>query len=143
MNAEVNYYAIILAGILSMVFGFLWYSPLLFGRQWMKLSGYTSDSLKKAQKEMGKLYGISFVLSLVTAYVLSHVITLSENYYGYSSLSTGLITAFWMWLGFMMPVQLTGEIFGAKNWKLFGLNTGYQLFSLMLTAVVLTLFSAA
>ena len=137
MNIEVNYLAVVVAAVVSMALGFLWYSPVLFGKLWMKLSGFTAESLKKAQKEMGKLYAVSFVVSMVTAYVLSHVMALSENFYQYSKLSTGLTTAFWLWLGFMMPVQLMGEIFGEKKWKLFGINTGYQLVSLILMAIVL------
>jgi len=88
---------------------------------------------------MGKWYGISFVVSLVTAYVLSHVMTLSMNYFHYAKLETGFMTAFWMWLGFMMPVQLTATIFGNKNWKLFGIDTGYQLVSLLGMGIVLAL----
>ncbi len=137
MNVEVNFLAVLLAAVASMALGFLWYSPTMFGKPWMKLMGLTNESLKKAQKEMGKLYGVSFVLALVTAYVLSHVMTLSGNFYNYTRVMTGLTTAFWMWLGFIMPVQLTDQIFGAKKWKLFGINTGYQLASLVVMAVVL------
>lgn len=139
MNFEINYFAILLSGIVSMIVGFLYYSPLILGKPWMKLSGYTTESLKKAQKEMGKLYGLSFLVSLITAYTLSHIMTLSVNSFGFSRLATGLTTAFWMWLGFMMPVQLTGEIFGRKNWKLMAINTGYQLASLISMALVLSL----
>lgn len=136
---EVNYLAVLLAGVASMILGFLWYSPVLLGKPWMKERGFTSESLKKAQKDMGKLYGISFVVSLLTAFVLSHVMVLSENYFHYSMLSTGLNTAFWMWLGFVMPVQVTATIFGNQNWKLWGIDTGYQLASLLVMAVVLAL----
>lgn len=140
MNIEVNFLAVLLSGICSMAIGFLWYSPLLFGKPWMKLMGISSENLKKAQKEMGKLYGVSFVLTLVSAYVLSHVITLSENFFEYPRLSTGMISAFWMWLGFVMPVQATDVIFGNKKWKLFGINTGYQFASLIVMGVILGLF---
>ena len=99
MNIQVNYLAIIIACVVSMAAGFLWYSP-------------------------------------ITAYVLSHVMTLSENFFHYSKPSTGLTTAFWMWLGFMMPVQLTNTIFGDKKWKLFAINTGYQLVSLLLMGAI-------
>jgi hypothetical protein len=139
MNVDINYFSLVLAGVASMIVGFIWYSPMLFGNSWMKLSGYTADSLKKAQKEMGKWYGISFVLSLISAYVLSHIMILSENFFGYSQLSTGLTTAFWMWLGFVMPVQLTDQIFGSKKWKLFIINTGYQLTALLLMAVIVAI----
>lgn len=55
-------------------------------------------------------------------------------------LQTGLTSAFWMWLGFVMTVQLTGTIFGDKNFKLFAIDTGYQLVALLGMGVVLGLF---
>lgn len=137
MEVQVNFLAVLLAGIVSMAAGFFWYSPMVLGKPWMKLKGYTADSLKKAQKEMGKLYGVSFVVSLITAYVLSHVMTLSVAFFHFGKLETGLITAFWMWLGFMMPVQLTATIFGDKKWKLLAIDSGYQLVSVLLMGVVL------
>lgn len=137
MNIEVNYLAVVLAGVVSMVIGFLWYSKALFGKPWMKLMGYSAESLKKAQKEMGKLYALSFVASLVTAYVLFHIMTLSQHFYGYNPLQSGLSTGFWMWLGFVAPVQMTDVIFGSKKWNLFFINTGYQLATLLAMGLVI------
>lgn len=137
MNIQVNYIAVLAAGIVSMVIGFLWYSPMILGKPWMKEKGISAETLKKEQKEMGKWYGVSFVVSLIMAYVLSHVMTMAMNFFHYSQLSTGLSSAFWMWLGFIMPVQLTATIFGSKNFKLFGIDTGYQLVSIMAMGVVL------
>lgn len=140
MDIEVNFLAVLLAAVASMGVGFLWYSPIVLGNQWMKLKGYTKDSLQKAQKEMGKLYALSFAVALITAFVLSHVMTMSENFYGYPKLQTGLHTAFWMWLGFIMPVQMTATIFGDKKWALFKIDTGYQLVSTIVMGAVLGLF---
>ena len=137
MNIDVNYLAVLVAAVAAMVVGFAWYSPALFGKQWMKLMGYSSESLKKAQKEMGKWYGLSFVLALVTAYVLSHVMALGDNFYHYPRVQSGLTSAFWMWLGFVMPVQLMTEVFGGKKWKLFYINTGHQLVSMLVMGIVL------
>jgi hypothetical protein len=137
MNIEVNYLVVLVAAIVSMAVGFLWYSPAILGKPWMKLKGYTPDSLKAAQKEMGKLYGLSFVVALVTAYVLSHIMALSEAFYGYPKLQTGLTSAFWVWLGFMMPVQITATIFGDKKWQLFGIDTGFQLVSILAMGIVI------
>jgi hypothetical protein len=145
MDVPVNYVAVLLAGVANMVAGFLWYSPMLFGNSWMKLMGLTKGSIQKAQKEMGKLYALSFVLSLVTAFVLSHVMTMSVAYFGYPLLTTGLTSAFWMWFGFVLPVQTTGVIFGKEKgtgqWKLLAINTGYQLVAMLLMAVVLAIMS--
>lgn len=139
MNIEVNYLAILVAGVFSMVLGFLWYSPMVLGKPWMKEKGYTAEGLKMDQKAMGKWYGLSFVVSLITAYVLAHVMALSENFYHNPMLTTGLMTAFWSWLGFMMPVQLMATIFGTKNFKLLAIDTGYQLVSILAMGVVLAL----
>lgn len=134
---EVNYLAVLIAAVASMVVGFLWYSPVLLGKPWMKLMGYTTESMKAAQKEMMKTYGVSFVLALITAYVLFHVITMSEAYFGYSRLMTGLTSGLWMWLGFVMPVQAVDILFGKRVPKLFAINTGYQLVSLLVMGSVI------
>lgn len=139
MNIEVNYLAVLLAGVVSMVIGFLWYSPLILGKPWMKEKGFTAESMKKAQQQMGKLYGLSFVVSLLTAWVLSYVMVMAQSFFNYQALPAALSSAFWMWVGFTMPVQLTATIFGHQNWKLFGIETGYQLATLLGMGLVLGL----
>jgi hypothetical protein len=136
MGVEVNYISVLVAAVVSMALGFLWYGPLL-GKPWMKEKGLTAEKLKNEQKQMGMYYGLSFLVSLVTAYVLFHIMALSMAYFNLPKLQTGLTSAFWVWLGFMMPVQLTATIFGGKNWKLFGIDTGYQLVSVLGMGAVL------
>jgi hypothetical protein len=139
MNVDVNYLAVLLAAVAFMVVGFLWYGPL-FGKRWAKLKGFTEESMKKGQKEMPKWYIVSFVLGLITAYVLSHVMFLSQNFFHYSEQMSGLTSAFWMWLGFVMPVQATATIFSEKRrWEVFGIDTGYQLVGLLVMGLVLSL----
>lgn len=140
LNIEVNYMSVLIAGVASMAIGFAWYSQALFGKSWMKLKGYSVDSMKAAQKEMGKLYALSFVASLVTAYVLTHVMVMSQNFYHYEDLSTGLVAAFWMWLGFIIPTQLTATIFGEKKWQLLAIDTGYQLAAVLSMGAVIGYF---
>jgi hypothetical protein len=138
MNVEVNYLAVLLAGVANMVVGYLWYSPSLFGNQWMKLMG---QKMAGSKDDMGKMYGITFLGTLVMAYVLSHVMTLSQNFFNYDATTTGLTTAFWMWLGFVVPVQMTDVLFAGKPWTLFYLNAGYRLVSLLAMALVLAMMS--
>ncbi len=130
MNVEVNYLAVFVASVVSMGVGFVWYT-VLFGKSWMKLMGYTKASMEEARKGMGKTYAISFAFTLLMAYMLFHVMVFSDNYYHYTKLMTGFASAFSMWLGFVAPVQATDVLFGGKTWKLFWINTGYQLASLL------------
>jgi hypothetical protein len=136
MEVQVNYLAVLIAGVVGMGIGFVWYSHLLFAKPWMKEMGHTKETMAKDQKAMGPWYAVSFVALLVTAFMLTHVMTLSEHFYGYTPLTTGLTTAFFMWIGFIAPVQLTDVIFGSKKVKLFFINTGYQLVTLLAMGVV-------
>jgi ABC-type multidrug transport system permease subunit len=132
---EINYLALVLAVVASMAAGFIYYSPYVLGKPWMKLMGWNKD-IKMSGAEMGRLYGTSALLAVITAFVLYHVMTMSIAYFGYDPLMTGLTTAFWMWLGFVMPVQATDVLFSKKPFKLFAINTGYQLVSLLVMGVV-------
>lgn len=131
--SAVNLWAVGLAGVVSMVVGFAWYSAYLFGKPWVKLMGYTSETLKKAQREMGPWYAVAFGLALLQAYVLSMMqyATLSV------SLSETMMLAFWLWLGMIVPVQMTGVIFARQPFKLFMINTGYQLTSILVMSMVI------
>ena len=137
MDLTINMVGVLLGAVASMVVGFLWYSNMLFGKAWSKLQNWTEQDEQAAKKSAPKMYGISLVLAIVTSYVLAHVIDLSKNFYDYTSIMTGLTSGFWMWLGFVMPVQLTGEMFGKKNWKVFMINTFYQLAWLLAAGVII------
>ena len=139
MELTVNYLAILIASIVSMVIGFLWYAPFLFGNIWAKLKGYTPESFKEAQKGMGKYFALNAVLMVLMAYVLAHVIGLSEAFYGYTALKSGFCSALFAWLGFAMPVQAMMTIYGDKKWNLFAIDSGYQLASLLAMGIVLGL----
>lgn len=140
MDIPVNYLAVLIAALASMALGFLWYSQMVLGKPWMKLKGYSHESLKADQKKMGKFYALSFVLALVEAYVLTHIMVFSMNFYHYGAVQTGLTSAFWIWLGFVMPTQATATIFGDKKFKLLAIDTGYQLVSLLAMGLVLGYF---
>ena len=92
---EVNFLAVILATVLAFVLGAAWYSPLLFGRQWMAANGYTEDRLKEMQAGAGKLYGISAVCWFVMATVLALV----APHFG-EGVGAMLHMALLLWFGF-------------------------------------------
>ncbi len=123
---EINYLAVLVCGVASMVIGFVWYGPL-FGKIWMNAAGIgpmDMEKRKEMQKSAGPLYGIQFVLSLFTAYVLAHYIA------GWKDAS-GVENALWIWAAFVMPIVAGNAMwnnFTAKaKWTLFWLGAGYQL----------------
>lgn len=138
----VNYLAVILAAVASMVLGFLWYGPV-FGKQWMALSGINPGNMDPAKKaQMNKLYAMAFVGSLVMAYVTSHALVFASSYTETTGVSAGLMVGFWNWLGFIAPVTLGGVLWENKSWKLWGFNNAYHLVNLLLMGVILALWPA-
>lgn len=140
MTVVVNYWAILLCGILSLVLGSLWYGPL-FGKQWMALSGINPGQMTDAQKKgMWKSYVLALVGSLVMAYVLQHSLVFANTYLNVSGLWAGLQGGFWMWLGFVAPVTLGTVLWEGKSWKLWTLLNSYHLIQLLIFGAVLTLW---
>ncbi|MBI4044454.1 MAG: DUF1761 domain-containing protein [Candidatus Diapherotrites archaeon] len=135
----VNLVAVFVAAIASMVVGFIWYSPMLFGKPWMELMGYGSKNMEQMKKGVMKMYALSFIGSLVMAYVLFHSYVFANAFFGIDKFTAGLMTGFWSWLGFVAPVQYTEVMFGGKSNKLFLINTGYQLVSLLIMGAIIAI----
>ncbi len=138
-DVAINYWAVLVCGVASMVIGSLWFGPL-FGKMWQKLMGWENvDPAKKAEMMKGiqKSYILAFVGALVMAYVLAHSIALAQDFYKSSDLSTVFSGAIWNWLGFMVPVILSSVLWEGKSWKMFLLNAGYYLIQLLVFALIL------
>lgn len=140
MQIDINYLAVIGAAAASMVLGGLWYGPL-FGKTWMGLSGMASAELEAAKRRgMAKLYLLTAVGSLVMAYVLAHSLIFASAYLNVTGPQAGLMAGFWSWLGFIAPVTLGTVLWENKPWRLWLLNNGYHLLSLLVMGAVVALW---
>jgi hypothetical protein len=137
---NINLLAVLVAAISTMVLGFLWYSPLLFAKPWMKEMGYDPNDkarMEEMKKSAGPAYSGSFVASLVSAFILA----LFLHEMRVVNLNIGLLVAFHVWLGFVATVQFTSALFTKQSMKLFGINTGYQLVCYLAMAAILTVWT--
>ncbi|HXY25291.1 MAG TPA: DUF1761 domain-containing protein [Candidatus Acidoferrum sp.] len=123
---HLNLLAILASAVATMILGFVWYSPLLFAKPWMKEMGYDLNDKAKMdemRKSAGPAYAGSFVASLISAFTLA----LFFHWLRIETLHFGFMTSFHIWLGFVATVQFTGALFARQSMKLFAINTGYQL----------------
>jgi hypothetical protein len=86
---------------------------------------------------MGKSYGLMALGALVMSWVLAHAIFFSSYYMQSSGVSSGLLTGFMSWLGFVAPVTLGSVLWESKSWKLWSLNTGYYLVALLVMGAII------
>src|SRR5258707_12454804 len=115
---QLNWLAILVAGISAMVVGFLWYSPLLFAKPWMREMGYDPNDkarMEEMKKSAGPAYGGSFVASLLSAFTLALILHGLRT----EDLHTGVMLGVHVWLGFVATVQFTGRLFAKQGRNLF------------------------
>ncbi len=139
MGVEINWLAVMLATISTMVVGSIWYTPKVFGHKWEKLARIDPRHRASAPKAIG----ITVVVSLVTAYVLAHVTYLSNNFFGHSFLQDAISTAFWAWLGFTAARFITHDAFENRPWQLTLMNVAHELVTLMVMGAIIGLLPPA
>ncbi len=130
---SINWLAVIVATIANMVIGGLWYSPVLFGKQWMKLVGISQKEIDSQKSQMPKFYLAAFVAALITAYVLAIFI----KFVGASTIFAGAVVGFWAWLGFVATTTLSLVIWEKRNSNLYVLNNGQILISFAVMGAIL------
>ena len=125
-----NFWAILVSTIFSMVVGFLWYGPL-FGKTWKKEQGITDADMKKS--DMIKAPIVNFIGALVMAFILRHAVA----YANVTTLAGGAVVGMLNWLGFIAVAMLNGVVYEKKSWKLYFINSGYYLVVLALNGAIL------
>lgn len=133
----VNLLAVLVSGIIATLIGALWYSPLLFGKQWMKLMKITEKDIKNAKKKsMIKLYIINFVSTLVMIYVLGYLFDVANVL----DVTSGIMLSIVVWLGFVATLSLNSVLWENKPVKLYIINILYPLVSLVVTGIILSVW---
>jgi hypothetical protein len=136
---SINILSIIVAAITMQGLGFLWYSSVLFGKQWMQLIGMPTEMPNETKKEIWKGYLLNGIGSLISSYVLALVIANLVV----TNIFQGIQVSFYVWLGFIAPVLLAMHIFSypPKSWALYIINAGYFLTSFVAGGIIITIFS--
>ena len=121
--------------MVSFALGHLWYSPALFGKQWMAETGITPDP-EKMRVAMPKMMSMGFLSSIISAYALAFIL----NAGGFTSVGDGVKIAFVAWLGFMATIHYHGMLYGGTSRRLFMIQAGYDLVGLVLMGIILSIW---
>ena len=141
---DVNLFAVLVAGIVPMVIGALWYGPL-FGKRWMALMEATEDELREGFNPL-KTYGVSFVLAVVTAYVLAQLVAdvapgdVSSMEGSAGSGMIGIHVGLMALIAFVLPAAHQSVAFEKRKAGLAWLNVAYNGVALIGQAVVVAVW---
>lgn len=138
---DLNWLAIIVAVIAAFAVGSVWYG-VLFAKPWQTAMGFTGSSAPNSS-DMVRGSIINIIGTIITAIALAYLIgEYRPSAWGAtgeeaSPLLYGLYGGFFPWLGFVVPILLTGVAYERKSWTLFLINAGAQLAMFLVMALIL------
>jgi Protein of unknown function (DUF1761) len=141
-DIQINLLAVLACVVVGFFFSYAWYTPL-FGKAWANEMGFDHDEpMPGGQLARGLIMTVVGVLliSFVQANTMAAwhpaswgvtVATPSPPY------ENALQAAFFTWLGYFVPVHLSGVAWARRSWKLFAIDAGYHLVLLLIVSFIL------
>ena len=137
---ELNWIAIVLAALSTMVVGSLWYGPL-FGKVWTKLAKVKTDP-NFGPAQAVPLYLTAFIGSMITAIVLAVSAFVAHDFYGGSFLWVTVVVGAVLWLGFTAARVNMHDSFEGRPKELTMLTVVHELVTILIMAVIIGVWPA-
>jgi len=118
--SKINYFAVLAAALSTFVLGGLWYSPLLFGKAWMRVNNFSEADVATFSK--ARMFGWSFVFALVMSLNLSMFLAAPGTNVSWGIAAGALAGIGWV----AMAVAIIG-VFENKSWAYIAINGGYMI----------------
>ena len=67
-----NIFAILVAALVPMIIGFIWYNPKVFGKAWIKASGLDEEKMKSANLIL--IFSLTYVFSFILAFIMQFLV---------------------------------------------------------------------
>jgi hypothetical protein len=133
-----SYLAVFAAAAAAWIFGAAWYMAL--AKPWISASGGANEAemLGPGGKASPLPFVIAFIAELVMAYFLAGLIA----HLGEVNFWRSLVTAFFVWLGFVATTLTVNHRFGQNSWMLTLIDGGHWLGVLLVMGIVIGLIGA-
>lgn len=161
---EFNPIALFLSALITLVVGFVWYHPKVFGTIWMRENNLTQEQLRTGN--MLKIFGLTYVFSLMITMILmsltihqsgaigmvggpplvesakpSFAAFMADYGTAYRTFKHGALHGFISGLFFAFPVIGINALFERKSWKYIFIHAGFWLVSLTLMGGIICGFA--
>ncbi len=161
---QINFAALFIAAIVTLVTGFIWYNPKVFGTIWMKENNLTREELRSGN--MLKIFGLTYVFSLMITMTLmsltihqsgaigmvggpplmdsakpSFAAFMADYGMAYRTFKHGALHGFMSGLFFAFPLIGINGLFERKSWKYIFIHAGYWMLTLTLMGGIICGFA--
>lgn len=130
MSVTINAWAVLVAALVNMVVGTLWYSPTFFGKTWSGLIGHKMEDMRK---NGGTSMMVAVLVALVQAFILAHFV----RYANATTVVSGAAVALMLWVGFVGATSGLNTAFAGRPWKLWAIDSGYFLVVMLINGALL------
>ena len=137
---EFNWLAVVLAAVVGVAIGAIWFGPKTFFPIWWKLQGKSPED-NPGGESMGVTFGLTFVGGFVQAVVMAVVIGLAETATGDLDWFSGLATGALMGVGFSAATSIGHKLFGGLGLRLWLLEVGQDIVSLAAMGAIIASLS--
>jgi hypothetical protein len=125
----INYLAVLVSGVVIFVLGGLWFS-LLFAKPWLRMIGVTDPQASPGAALFVQFFVCALLTSWGMAMILSHAGPMEVG----RAIGFGILC----WLGFAGATSYATAKAGKKPVALWAIETGYNLVSFVIAAVILS-----
>jgi hypothetical protein len=130
----------VVAAIVNMIIGAIWFARPVFGKRWMAGLGKSEAEMQEMMKGAGKSYAVGFLASLLLAAVLTLILAMTS---ALDSITSALEVSFLVWLGFVLTTGLPSVLFEKRAPSVFGITQGYTFISFLVMGVAIQLVHGA
>jgi hypothetical protein len=132
--SDLNWLHIGVATLVGMVVGWLWYSPVLFGAQWMKAMRVTAKDITASGSSP-----VPYIKGLVGHFVTAVAIAELVHVFAATTLWEGVQVGLVVGIGLIVALQMVHLAFKGNKTLTF-INTGYDLVVILLMAGLLAMW---
>lgn len=150
---QVNFLALLVAAVSTLLVGFIWYHPKVFGKIWMKEADMTEEKMKGSN--MALIFGMAIFYAFLISFVLQFLVihqwgamgmiggqpeTAKPSYtafmtdYGsvFRTFKHGMLHGFIAGLFLALPIIGTNALFEKKSWKYTLVSGGFWIVCFMI-----------
>jgi hypothetical protein len=133
---HVNFLPVLVAAIVVFVLGWLWYSPFLFYKPWMRARGLDPvAAMTGAKMPAGKLV-VELLRCIVLAYVIAHFVALLGVSSVFGAIHFGLL----LWIGFPVILLVGSILWENTPVKAAAINAGDWLVKMLVISIIVSVW---
>lgn len=130
---EVTLIKVLAAGFSSVVLGFIWYHPRVFGAAWMRLVNMTPEMAARGKRRMPLNTVFAMLSGMLVAYVMGYV-GIAWGFYDWIG---AIVLGLWSWIGFVAPTMFSLVLWEQRSFKLYLIDALYWLAAFLVIAIIL------